>query len=41
MIKQYYKSIEFIFKIYGIHVVVNYFPNQQIHENFLTVTICT
>jgi hypothetical protein len=29
-----------IFKIYGIHVI-NYFPNQQIHENFLTtVTIC-
>jgi hypothetical protein len=30
-----------IFKIYGIHVVINYFPYQQIHENFLTtVTIC-
>jgi hypothetical protein len=27
-------------RIYGIHVVINYFPNQQIHENFLTtVTI--
>ena len=24
-----------------LHVVINYFPNQQIHENFLTtVTIC-
>jgi hypothetical protein len=24
-----------------IHAVINYFPNQQIHENFLTiVTIC-
>ena len=30
-----------IFKIYVIHKVINYFPNQQIHENFLTtVTIC-
>jgi hypothetical protein len=31
-----------IFKIYGMHAVINYFPNQQIHENFLTtVTICS
>jgi hypothetical protein len=25
-----------IFKIYGIHVVINYCPNQQMHENFIT-----
>jgi hypothetical protein len=25
-----------IFKIYEIHVVINYFPNRQIHENFLS-----